>query len=182
MSPILGLVCSAVVWDNVLMYKRLIVFCGAVIVVGAIVVAVILIAPKPPIPGDIKKQVTSTIIVPNTSDGSTVDRSKVTYDASLKLLVFPVQVDNIRVVISEQPTPESFTDIPAVYDKVIDSSNEYTKFDVSIGTVNLTRPSDLKGKQAAIMNTKGTLMFAKPDSDLTDDQWRKFFNTMTTVE
>jgi hypothetical protein len=81
------------------------------------------------------------------------------------------------MVLSEQPTPDSFTDVPQVYDKVVDSMQEYQKFDVDVGTVHLTRPPSLNGKQAAVLNTKGTLLFAKPDKDLSEDQWRRFFNS-----
>jgi len=29
-----------------------------------------------------------------------------------------------------------------------------------------------------VMSTKGTLMFVKPERDLSDDQWRKLFNSL----
>ena len=32
------------------------------------------------------------------------------------------------------------------------------------------------------MNAKGTLMFVKPERDLSDDQWRKLFNGFEVVK
>jgi hypothetical protein len=104
-----------------------------------------------------------------------VDRKTVKYDSGLKLLSFTASVGGISTVFSEQPTPDSFNDAPQIYDKVLERMNDYSKFDVVAGTVHLTRPSDLGGKQAAVMNTKGTLLFAKPDRDLSTDQWRRLF-------
>jgi len=68
------------------------------------------------------------------------------------------------------------------YDKVVTSMNGYGKFDCDSGTVHLTRPKDLAGKQAAVMNAKGTLMFVKPASDLSEDQWRKLFNGLEVIK
>jgi hypothetical protein len=156
--------------------KRMWLIMGVVLAVGLIVVGIMLLAPKPPIPGPIKKQVTSTLIVPQLAD-VTIDRQSVKYDDKLKLLSYTADVYGISTVISEQPTPDSFTDIPQVYDKVTASMNEYSKFDTDIGTVHITRPKELDGKQAAVLNTKGTLLFAKPERDLSDEQWRKFFGS-----
>jgi hypothetical protein len=141
-----------------------------------IVIAVALIIPKAPIPDKVKQQVTSTILVP-AANTAKIQPGTAKYDDKLKLLSYTTNFQGVNTIISEQPTPDSFVDIPQVYDKVVTQMGEYQSFDVDIGTVHLTRPSDLKGRQAAVLNTKGTLLFAKPSSDLTDDQWRKLFNS-----
>jgi len=133
--------------------------------------------PKPPIPGPIKRQLTSTLILPNTSRYP-VDRATTKYDAKIKQLTFNSTAFSQDVVVSEQPTPDSFTDVPQVYQKVLESMSDFADFDTGIGTVHLTRPANLGGKQAAVLNAKGTLLFAKPSSDLTEDQWRQFFNSV----
>ena len=153
---------------------------GSFVAVGGLIIVGLLLGQKPPIPRPIKQQVTSTILAPKSSSFAT-DRESVKYSPNLKLLTFNVQTDTIKVVVSEQPTPENFIDIPQVYDKVVEGMGEYQKFDTAVGTVHLTRPKELKGKQAAVLDTKGTLMFAKPEKDLSDDQWRKFFNSLDIV-
>ncbi len=149
--------------------------------IGLVVIGVMLVAPKPPVPVEIKRAVTSTIMVPQVREVE-VSRDSMIYDSKLKLLSFTVAAYGVKTVVSEQPTPESFIDIPQVYDKVVTNMNEYSKFDSDSGTVHLTRPKDLKGKQAAVMNAKGTLMFVKPDRDLSDEQWRKLFNGLEVVK
>jgi hypothetical protein len=149
--------------------------------VGAVAIVGMLLAPKPPIPTPVKRQVTSTILIPKISD-AVVDRQSVKYDKSLKLLSYTAIVYGVKTVVSEQPTPDSFVDIPQVYDKVVSSMGEYKTFEVDVGTVHLTRPKELNGKQAAVLNTKGTLLFAKPEQDLSDDQWRKLFGSFDILK
>jgi len=143
---------------------------------GIAAIVVLLLLPKPPIPGSIKKQLASTLLVPKDSR-FLVDRQSAKYDASLKLLTFNTTVFGKQVVISEQPSPSTFTDIPDYYSKLVNGMNDYSDFDTAVGTIHLTRPIQLGGKQAAVLNAKGTLLFAKSATDLSDDQWRQFFNT-----
>jgi hypothetical protein len=150
------------------------------VVMGIITITALLLAPKNPLPGTIRKQANFVILAP-VSGPAAVDRESAKYDTSLKLLSYNVALDGVQVVVSQQPTPESFSDIPQVYDKVLSNMNEYLKFDVIVGTVHVTRPKDLAGKQAAVMNTKGTLFFAKPDKDLSEEQWRRFFKGIDTL-
>lgn len=160
--------------------KRLWWIVGAVVVVGAIVIVAILLAPKYPFAPSIRSKVTSTVFVP-TGRGVVIERETAKYDSGLKLLTYNIQTAGTKMVVSEQPTPESFIDIPQVYDKVITGLNEYSKFDSEQGTVHLTRPKELQGKQSAVLNAKGTLMFIKPNRDLSLDQWRQLFSDLKTV-
>ncbi len=153
---------------------------GAV-VIGGVVITVMLLAPKPPIPSRIKQQVVSTLFIP-TGHNFVVDRESVKYDIQLKLLTYNVLESGTQVVVSEQATPDSFTDVPQAYQKVLDGMNDYLDFDVNVGSAHLTRPSQLGGKQTAVLNAKGTLLFAKPAADLPDDQWRQFFKAMEVVK
>ena len=147
---------------------------------GLIVIIILLVAPKNPIPGPIKQQLTSTLLVPK-GGGAGVDRLSVKYDKANKLLTFNVAYAGTKMVMSEQPTPSQFVDIPAVYTKLVDGLNNYESFDVNVGTVNLTQPKELGNKQAAVLNAKGTLLFAKPDKNLSSDQWRVFFNHLGVI-
>jgi hypothetical protein len=149
-------------------------------ILGIIAIVILLVAPKNPLPSAIRKQASFAVLAPVAGQVA-VDRESAKFDTKLKLLSFNATFDGVLVVLSQQPTPESFIDIPQVYDKVIANMNEYTKFDAIIGTVHLTRPKDLGGKQAAVINAKGTLLFAKPDKDLTDDQWRQLFKNVDAL-
>ena len=148
---------------------------------GLLIIVGIIFAPKPAVPIEIKRAVTSTILIPR-RDGVTVSRDSMNYDAKLKRLTYTAMVFGVSVFVSEQSTPESFVDIPQAYDKLVNAMNEYQKFDTDVGTVHLTHPKELAGKQAGVMNAKGTLMFLKPDSDLSDDQWRKLFSSLEVIK
>ena len=161
--------------------KRLWRTVGTIASIGGVIIIGLIIAPKPLVPAEIKRAVTSTILIPVGNDVA-VKRESMRYDAKIKLLTFSTTEAGANVVFSEQPTPDSFTDIPQVYDKVVINMNEYASFSSDVGTVHLTRPKDLQGKQAAVMNTKGTLMFAKPEHDLSEDQWRKLINGLVVVK
>ena len=143
--------------------------------VGLVVIVVLLVAPKSPIPPTVTKQLTSTLLVPK-GGGAVIDRESANYSKSEKLLIYTVAYAGTSIIVSEQPTPDSFIDIPDVYTKLVDGMNNYQTFEVNAGTVHLTRPKNLNGKQAAVLNAKGTLLFAKPAADLSDDQWRVLFN------
>jgi hypothetical protein len=142
-------------------------------VVLAVILLMVLMLAKPAIPPRIKNQLTSTLLLPTRH--AEIDHDTIKYDAKLKLLSFYVTAFDQRILISQQPTPETFTDAPQVYEKVINHMREYKKFETDIGTVHLTQPPDTKGGQTAVLNTKGTLLFAKPSGQLTPDQWRQLF-------
>jgi hypothetical protein len=137
--------------------------------------------PKSPIPGSIKLKLTSSLLLPSRARAN-IDRGSAKYDSSLKVLSFTGLVDGKNLVIAEQPTPEQFVDIPAAYEKVLGSMNDYSDFDTTMGTVHLTKPDELHGGQTAVLNAKGTLLFAKSASGLSTDQWRQFFNSVTVDE
>jgi hypothetical protein len=147
---------------------------------GLVVVIVIVLWPKPPIPNKIKSQLTSTLMLPQDKQFN-INRKTVKYDSGLKLLTFNATVFGKTIIVSEQPTPDQFTDVPQVYTKVLDGMDDYDDFDVNVGSVHLTTPPQLNGKQAAVLNTKGTLIFAKPSASLSGSQWRQFFTSFQVI-
>lgn len=159
--------------------KKLWYLLPALAVIAILIFVAAWLIPKPLISKSLKGQITSTVFVPKSPYvKNQIGSAK--YDSGLKLLSYNVTAFGANIIVSEQPTPENFIDIPAVYQKVIDSSNEYDTFQVPSGTVYLTKPKDQNGRQVAIMNSQGTLMFVKPSNNLTGDQWRQFFQTLQT--
>ena len=148
-------------------------FCLIAIVVGSY----LLLRPKPFVPKGIESKLSSVTFIP-VSPQVVNQHATVKYNSNLKLLTYKATVFGVNTVISEQPTPESFTDVPEVYQKVLDSWNQYQAFDTAQGTVYLTRPGGPNANEVGVMNTKGTLMFVKPDKNLTNAQWRQVFNSL----
>ena len=135
-----------------------------------------------PVPERIQDQLDFLVLYPSVADDVVVDKGSMKYDASTGVLSFIVQTYGVANTITQQATPESFNDIPQYYTKTVERMNGYSSFDSAIGRVDLTRPSDLGGDQIAVMNTKGVLLFAHPEKDLTQSQWRKIFNNMEVVK
>ncbi|HSW37689.1 MAG TPA: hypothetical protein VLG37_04975 [Candidatus Saccharimonadales bacterium] len=152
----------------------------AIIVSGATIGVIKLTQSRSIIPKDIKKQLNIVTLLPK-SDQIIVDHHSFKYDSNAKVLTFVVSGFGIKNTISEQATPDPINDIPQYLDKLTESLHEYTSFDTAAGKVYLTRPEELKGDQSAVMNSKGVLMFAHPEKDLTDDQWRQFFNSLDVI-
>lgn len=95
------------------------------------------------------------------------------------LTLYAVQPSTGRqIVLNEQPTPGAFADVPTQYSKMLTTLNEYGELQLGFGTVALTRPKELNGGQAAVANKAGTLIFAKPSVNMTDDEWRDFFESL----
>ncbi len=153
---------------------------GTVVGIGAVAALVLVLLPKPMVPSKTRQQLASTLILP-TGKQFAVNRATVKYDSNLKVLSFTTHAFGGTLIISEQPTPESFTDVPAVYQKVTDQMNDYYDFATSLGTVHLTTPTQLSGKQTAVINAAGTLTFIKPSSNLSATQWRQFFTSFQVV-
>lgn len=135
------------------------------------------------IPEDIKKQLSFNVILPIAPETLKVDKSSIKYTTEEKLLVYEVNLDDgNKLVVSEQPSPESFIDVPQSYDKLISSMQQYAAFDTQKGRVFLTKPENLKGGQTAVMNSSGVLLFIRPDKGLSDDAWKKIFNDLEIVK
>ena len=135
------------------------------------------------IPENIKKQLSFNVILPTGPETLKIDKTSIKYSADEKLLVYEVNMeDGNKLVISEQPSPESFIDVPQSYDKLISSLQQYAAFDTQKGRVFLTKPENLKGGQTAVMNSSGVLLFIRPNKALTDDSWKQIFNDLEIVK
>jgi hypothetical protein len=137
-----------------------------------------------PIPRSILKRAEMGVWYPNDrTTGYKIERNSVKYNdtGSDKLVTFVAQGVGNALTFTEQPTPESFIDVPQVYDKLTEKLHEYAKVESVNGTASLTRPDELKGRQTLVMKARGTLMFVKPDKNLSTDEWRKVLNNLEFV-
>jgi hypothetical protein len=110
------------------------------------------------------------------------DKSTIQFDAAGQHLAYTLRHGDSSIVLSEQPTPDSFNDIPGYYAKLLDKLHQYEEFSTAVGTATLTRPDELGGGQSAVVNTSsGTLMFAHPDHDLSQTEWKAFYSELGMV-
>jgi len=132
-------------------------------------------------------QANFTIFYPSTAAKTASDwqleKDITTYDKSSGVLTLHALQASTgrRIVLNEQPVPGAFTDVPTQYSKMLTSLNEYNELQLGFGTVALTHPEELNGGQAAVANKAGTLIFAKPSTDLTDGEWGDFFGSLRIV-
>lgn len=155
-----------------------------VIVAAAIAGAVIVqgIVSSRVLPPEISRQITYGVYYPQ-GDVVSVDRSSIAFQADADLLTYKVALpEGGTLTVNQQPTPESFVDIPQAYDKLVTTLMPYASFDSLHGKVALTRPKELQGDQSAVMNAKGTLMFVRSSDQLSEDQWRRIFNSFEIIQ
>ena len=134
------------------------------------------------IPPAIKRQVSFVVFYPSPDPDITLVPNSFTFDPKTKLMVYEISLANTPITVSEQSTPQNFIDIPQAYDKLIESLSEYASFQSYYDKVSLTHPKEFHGQQSAVMNSKGTLVFAHPTKGaLTEDQWKKLFNGFEVI-
>jgi hypothetical protein len=137
---------------------------------------------KPDIIRQTQKKVGFTIFAPSRDDKTwLLNKESIEYDTTVGVLTLHIQQGSNSIVITEQATPEPFTDIPNYSSIFLGKLNEYKELTVSLGTISLTHPTELKGSQSAVMNVRGTLMFLHPTTDLSDNEWKSVFNSLQTL-
>jgi hypothetical protein len=149
---------------------------GAIAVGLVLVVLLVALRPRSPLPSDIQKQLDFVVLYPAKATGYVIDPATVAYSASTQVVTFSAAVSGTKLVFSEQATPSVFSDAPGYFAKLTEKLHDYDDFDSTLGHVALTRPDELHGGQSAVMNSSGTLMFIHPNHDLSADAWRKLFN------
>ena len=134
------------------------------------------------LPPAIAQQVTHPVFMPGDDTTATVERPSINFQADADLLSYTATLmSGAKIFVNQQPTPESFIDIPQAYDKLLGSLQPYANFESLNGKVTLTKPKELQGEQSAVMNTKGTLMFIRSDTEISQDDWRKLFNNLKII-
>ena len=138
--------------------------------------------PKNRIPAQIKSQISFIVFYPGPSTDTSIDTRSFKYDQPTHVFSFVVNFMHQPITFAEQATPQNFIDIPQAYDKLLESLSEYASFNSYYDKVSLAHPKEFKGQQSAVMNSKGTLVFAHPTSgSLNEDQWRKLFNGLEII-
>lgn len=136
-----------------------------------------------PFSASIRKQVTSTILYPDPEKlDYVIKRDTVKYDAESKLLSYVITSESqqLRLIVSEQPSPEMFADIPETYQKFVEKLLPVVTFENKVGKVTITQPNELKGEQSAVLNAQGTLMFVR-SKKLPEDQWRRIMAAIISL-
>lgn len=164
-------------WGVVLLTAGVCVVAVAAIIAGAL--AYQQLQQGMPIPEDIRKQVVSPVFLP-TKDIVT-NQSSYKFEPTQKILTFTgVMPDGQIVTFSEQPTPDPFNDIPNYSSQFLQKLYEYQAKDGLNGTIHLTHP---KGAgQVVVLNSKGTLVFARVAHDEPTDIWIAAFNGLTIYQ
>jgi hypothetical protein len=136
-----------------------------------------------PIPASFQQKINFPIFYPGSQSPAIVNKSSFKYDSNNSLFSFVVTDAGQSLIITEQATPQAFIDVPQAYATLINSLNNYYSFDSLQGQVDLTYPKEFNGQQSAVMNAKGTLMFAHDTArGLSNTQWQHFFNDLTIVQ
>lgn len=134
-----------------------------------------------PVPANIRQQVGFSILYPA---NSTIDPTSWKYLPSQSDLSFTARKDGFSVIFTEQEVPLAFQNDTAAYDRFIGSLHPIANFQTNLGNVSLidfvTATDFQPAGQAGILNTKGTLLLAHPDRELSEDQWRDLFRSIST--
>lgn len=134
---------------------------------------------RPPVPPAIKRQLSFPVLYASGPNFS-ADRKSFQYDGNLKILTFRIKLFSTAATVTEQATPSQFSDFPDLYGKLVEHLGQYDQFDSLNGQVTLTKPKD--GHEAGVINTKGTLMFTRADADVSNDQWRQYYNQLVVAK
>jgi hypothetical protein len=132
-----------------------------------------------PIPASFRKSISFPVFLPTA--GVTINTNSYKFEPSQKILSFTGYLsDRQLATFTEQATPDPINDLTNFYSQFLQTLNQYAAFDTLNGTVNLTHPNGGVG-QAAVMNSKGTLMFVRVANDEPQSVWQPLFNQLKIV-
>jgi hypothetical protein len=151
------------------------------IILIAIVIILLISESKNPYPIDQKiiKKANFVIAVP--TDNKVVKKESVVFNQEAGALSYKANYKGTIFNVSEQPTPDIFTENGNVYGYKLDQMRQFQELQTSLGKVTLTKPEELKGKVVAVSNVNGNLMFITADKDLSKSQWQDFYNNLQLI-
>jgi hypothetical protein len=130
----------------------------------------------------LKKDISYSVFWPNKYAPVSVNRDTLKYDKVNSIFSYIAKTPSgSNLTVTEQATPDSFAASPIVFSQLIKDLIQYEEFSSRSGTIYITTPKELKGGQAAVMNSQGTLMFVKPTKNLSEATWRQFFNNLDII-
>ncbi len=134
------------------------------------------------IPQTLQQHIAFQIYAPNTKQSPwTVPKNSVTYNDQTGILTIVANSASNSMSMSEQQSPQIFTNIPQYYPTLLNKLNEYNQVQSNLGTVALTKPTELHGEQTAVLNSNGTLVFVRPKHNISEPDWTNFFNNLIVV-
>lgn len=157
----------------------------ALVLVAVAAAAMFLFIREPSlVPKEMLEKINFTVYVPAKSDRHdawVLVNDSTAFEDNQGVLSLVATSGNNKMFIKEQIVPGTFTDIPNFYNKMLEKLHHYQEIQTSLGTVTLTRPEELQGKQSAVLNAAGTLLFASPEQELSESQWHAFFKQLTVI-
>ena len=129
---------------------------------------------------DFKRVLSFTIFYPQSGSAVSVEKDSYKYDSQAKLFSYRAAYRRQPLVVSMQPVPDEFVDMPESYNTYIQALGQVLSFDSKHGTVHVTQPKNLGGGQAAIISAQGALMFVRSDVALTEGHWRNVFDSLVS--
>lgn len=137
----------------------------------------------PLIPDSIRLELDFAPYYPVNLPGWRVDRSTLKFSDKDNIRVLSLVIKSIdnQVTISEQSVPDILADNKG-YELFTNKMNIYSEINTINGKVTLTKPVELKGTQTAVTKISQTLIFARPNEGISDDNWRKFFNSLEVIK
>jgi len=151
--------------------------CLLIIIIGSLLTYTLL-KTSPILPKQISKQLNFVPFVPNKTEAPS-GLSNLSYNSKTQVLTYKVNYNGSTITVTEQSTPQQFSDVPQAYSTLVTSLQSQDTFDTPNGTVDITTPKELKGVQVAVMNSKGALFFAKTNKNMSTDTWKQFFINLT---
>lgn len=162
---------------NTLSSKKieLIIIAGCIII-GSFLFAYFSLNNESAIPSNIATRLNFFVWLPNKP--YVIEDSTFKYDQSQGVLTFDILLPNKdRLVFAEQQTPSQFNDLSTYVTTVVNQLGNYDTFDSLNGAVYLNYPRGVTN--AAMMNSKNTLMFVTSTTKLSDKTWEGLFNNLS---
>lgn len=108
-----------------------------------------------------------------------VDGKSIRYNTAGQVTSYTAYTpSNNKLIITEQPAPDSVVHGKEGYQQLVDSLQRYDSLKSSHGTVYLTHPKELNGRQFAILRSQNTIIFIEPSQEISKSEWQKIFDSL----
>jgi hypothetical protein len=133
----------------------------------------------PSVPKTIRTRAEFGIFVPKTNASGSIKAHSFTYDQDTKVVKYVLKAQGGgSITFTQQASPSGFESDPNAFSDLVASMQPFSTFESASGDVALTRPDQLQGQESAVMNSHGTLLFAKPSKDFPERYWQQLFDSL----